>query len=203
MIAGQNIPSVIVQNLKDLLTLSGSHNTPSSSHFLPYTSGTTILLYCCTMLNYSSSSGISPALLVAHALLLKSTAPPPPSSALTRLARRRLLFKPSLSTTRTTALPASILPFLKKHARQHDDADDSHSCTASYSSDDEQYLQNPAGKRQRRQAAATLVQNFPSWTGVGKKSKAQPRPQVLIPPKGIGPISEPNQNDVLCGRGGR
>jgi hypothetical protein len=65
--------------------------------------------------------------------------------------------------------------------------------------------QNPAaqGKRQRRQAAATLVQNFPSWTGVGKKSKAQPRPVVQIPPRGIGPVAEPNQNDVLCGRGGR
>ena len=64
--------------------------------------------------------------------------------------------------------------------------------------------QNPAqGKRQRRQAAATLVQNFPSWTGVGKKSKAQPRPAVQVPPRGIGPVTEPNQNDVLCGRGGR
>lgn len=60
--------------------------------------------------------------------------------------------------------------------------------------------QNPAGKRQRK-AAAALVSNF---TGVGgKKSRAQPRPAVQIPPRGIGPIAEPNRNDVLCGRGGR
>jgi len=30
-----------------------------------------------------------------------------------------------------------------------------------------------------------------------------PRPVLAIPPKGIGPIAEPNPNDVLCGRGGR
>ena len=36
-----------------------------------------------------------------------------------------------------------------------------------------------------------------------KKSTAQPRPEIQIPPRGIGPIHEPNDNDVLCGRGGR
>ena len=71
-----------------------------------------------------------------------------------------------------------------------------------YYTDDDNQL--PGGKRQRRQAAATLVSNVSNWTGVGgKKSKAQPRPVVQVPPKGIGPIVEPNQNDVLCGRGGR
>lgn len=38
---------------------------------------------------------------------------------------------------------------------------------------------------------------------MGKKSIAQPRPQLHVPPGGIGPIQEPNENDVLCGRGGR
>ena len=38
---------------------------------------------------------------------------------------------------------------------------------------------------------------------MGKKSTAQPRPQLHVPPRGIGPIQEPNVNDVLCGRGGR
>jgi hypothetical protein len=38
---------------------------------------------------------------------------------------------------------------------------------------------------------------------MGKKSTAQPRPQLHVPPRGIGPIQEPNENDVLCGRGGR
>merc|ERR1719217_278698 len=33
-------------------------------------------------------------------------------------------------------------------------------------------------------------------------SVAQPRPVLTVPPKGIGPIDEPNRNDVLCGRGG-
>mmetsp|Transcript_54688 Transcript_54688/g.163435 ORF Transcript_54688/g.163435 Transcript_54688/m.163435 type:complete len:167 (+) Transcript_54688:195-695(+) len=30
-----------------------------------------------------------------------------------------------------------------------------------------------------------------------------PKGSVLIPPKGIGPVEEPNPNDVLSGRGGR
>lgn len=38
---------------------------------------------------------------------------------------------------------------------------------------------------------------------MGKKSTAQPRPQLHVPPRGIGPIQVPNVNDVLCGRGGR
>ena len=38
---------------------------------------------------------------------------------------------------------------------------------------------------------------------MAKKSTAQPRPKLNIPPRGIGPIEEPNENDVLCGRGGR
>lgn len=70
-------------------------------------------------------------------------------------------------------------------------------------------------KRQRRQAAAIVVESL--WNGNSKddtsgdktsttptrKSTAQPRPVLTIPPKGIGPIADPNVNDVLCGRGGR
>ena len=59
-------------------------------------------------------------------------------------------------------------------------------------------------KRQRRQAAAIVVQSL--WganNNMGRKSTAQPRPAVHVPPRGIGPIAEPNENDVLCGRGGR
>lgn len=59
---------------------------------------------------------------------------------------------------------------------------------------------NSGRKRQRRQAAALVVQSFVT---MGKKSTAQPRPTLNIPPRGIGPIEEPNENDVLCGRGGR
>jgi hypothetical protein len=36
----------------------------------------------------------------------------------------------------------------------------------------------------------------------GRKSTAQPRPVLHVPPRGIGPVA-PNVNDVLCGRGGR
>ncbi|GKZ01266.1 hypothetical protein MPSEU_001077600 [Mayamaea pseudoterrestris] len=36
-----------------------------------------------------------------------------------------------------------------------------------------------------------------------KPSSAQPRPTLKIPPRGIGPITDPHENDVLCGRGGR
>ena len=36
-----------------------------------------------------------------------------------------------------------------------------------------------------------------------KQSTAQPRPKIAIPPGGIGPILDPNINDVLSGRGGR
>ncbi|KAL3918256.1 MAG: hypothetical protein SGARI_007514, partial [Bacillariaceae sp.] len=38
---------------------------------------------------------------------------------------------------------------------------------------------------------------------MGRKSTAQPRPVLNVPPRGIGPIVDPNDNDVLCGRGGR
>lgn len=79
--------------------------------------------------------------------------------------------------------------------------------------DYDHYFQNPtassasaaAHKRQRRQAAAAFL--FPTATttaatgqGMGRKSTAQPRPVLHIPPRGIGPIVEPNANDVLCGR---
>jgi hypothetical protein len=42
-----------------------------------------------------------------------------------------------------------------------------------------------------------------SAAGTGRKSTAQPRPSIHIPPRGIGPVYNPNCNDVLCGRGGR
>lgn len=59
-------------------------------------------------------------------------------------------------------------------------------------------------KRQRRKAAGNLVSNLITGvTSVGKKSTAQPRPVIQVPPRGIGPIYDPNCNDVLCGRGGR
>mmetsp|Transcript_2287 Transcript_2287/g.5228 ORF Transcript_2287/g.5228 Transcript_2287/m.5228 type:complete len:290 (-) Transcript_2287:1172-2041(-) len=73
-------------------------------------------------------------------------------------------------------------------------------------------------KRQRRQAAAVVVESLfnngatssnnggaSNKTGNTsmRKSTAQPRPVHKIPPRGIGPISDPNENDVLCGRGGR
>jgi len=70
-------------------------------------------------------------------------------------------------------------------------------------------------KQQRRQAAAIVVESL--WnngssndasspragSGTTRKSTAQPRPILNVPPKGIGPIADPNVNDVLCGRGGR
>jgi hypothetical protein len=62
-------------------------------------------------------------------------------------------------------------------------------------------------KKQRRQAAAGVVQSL--WgnnsqnDAMGRKSTAQPRPVLNVPPGGIGPIANPNENDVLCGRGGR
>lgn len=59
-------------------------------------------------------------------------------------------------------------------------------------------------KRQRRQAAAIVVESL--WnqnSAMGRKSTAQPRPKLFVPPRGIGPIVDPNDNDVLCGRGGR
>ena len=40
-------------------------------------------------------------------------------------------------------------------------------------------------------------------TPSSRKSTAQPRPSIHIPPRGIGPVYNPNVNDVLCGRGGR
>lgn len=67
-----------------------------------------------------------------------------------------------------------------------------------YSTYDPQYNR----KRQRRQAAAVVVESL--WNNeMGRKSTAQPRPVLTVPPRGIGPIVDPNENDVLCGRGGR
>ena len=36
-----------------------------------------------------------------------------------------------------------------------------------------------------------------------KASTAKPRPRVYVLPRGIGPVKDPNDNDVLSGRGGR
>jgi len=70
-------------------------------------------------------------------------------------------------------------------------------------------------KQQRRQAAAIVVESLwnngsnndtstpKSGGGTARKSTAQPRPKLIVQPRGIGPIADPNVNDVLCGRGGR
>ena len=72
--------------------------------------------------------------------------------------------------------------------------------------------QNANRKRAKRQVAGGLVAGLfgqpqqaqpVKMTPSGKKSTAQPRPAVTVPPLGIGPIFEPNDHDVLCGRGGR
>ena len=69
--------------------------------------------------------------------------------------------------------------------------------------------QNAQRKRAKRQTAGALVtgllgQQAPvKLTPSGKKSTAQPRPAVTVQPRGIGPVMDPNDNDVLCGRGGR
>ena len=57
-------------------------------------------------------------------------------------------------------------------------------------------------KRQREQTAAIVVKSLGS-RNLGRKSTAQPRPVLYVPPRGIGPTIHPNVNDVLCGRGGR
>eukprot|EP00542_Grammatophora_oceanica_P003635 CAMPEP_0194068710 /NCGR_PEP_ID=MMETSP0009_2-20130614/87242_1 /TAXON_ID=210454 /ORGANISM="Grammatophora oceanica, Strain CCMP 410" /LENGTH=585 /DNA_ID=CAMNT_0038721833 /DNA_START=148 /DNA_END=1905 /DNA_ORIENTATION=- len=73
----------------------------------------------------------------------------------------------------------------------------------------DQFLYYDPNKRQRRQAAGLVVSSFlPGGNnntpgGGGKKSTAQPRPKLHIAPRGIGPIADPNKNDVLSGRGGR
>ena len=71
-------------------------------------------------------------------------------------------------------------------------------------------LQNHGRRQQKRQTAGNMIGNFLKGGGGGggnggrkKTSTAQPRPQILIPPKGIGPVHDINANDVLCGRGGR
>lgn len=88
-------------------------------------------------------------------------------------------------------------------------------------------VQENARKRQRRQTAGNLVVNTFFNRGGGpppgtvaaaasaaaaaaakttpkkKQSTAQPRPLIAVPPGGIGPVNDPNVNDVLSGRGGR
>lgn len=84
-------------------------------------------------------------------------------------------------------------------------------------------IQDNARKRQRRQTAGNLLVNTlfnraannntttpnANAAAIGsklpkkKQSTAQPRPHIAVPPNGIGPILDPNVNDVLSGRGGR
>ena len=145
---------------------------------------------------YNVSPALSRALLLRSILLSKpsSVAPTTATTPFALAGRRSVLDLGHYHTNPRTP----IAPFSKKHGLSPTvSVDDTASLSSSHSDDDADDSQNPDGKRQRRQAAATLVQNFPSWTGVGKKSKAQPRPAVHIPPRGIGPIAEPNQNDVL------
>jgi hypothetical protein len=54
-------------------------------------------------------------------------------------------------------------------------------------------------KQKRRHTAGSFF-----WEPFRRKSStAQPRPRILVPPRGIGPVYDFNENDVLCGRGGR
>jgi hypothetical protein len=64
--------------------------------------------------------------------------------------------------------------------------------------------------RQRRQrVVGTFVSPGPAPNPVSlsspskKHSGKQPRPNIYVSPRGIGPVIDPNDNDVLCGRGGR
>jgi len=61
-------------------------------------------------------------------------------------------------------------------------------------------------KQRRRQAAGAVLSNLVRGNNNNNKKKqstAQPRPEIRVPPRGIGPVTELNTNDVLCGRGGR
>jgi hypothetical protein len=64
--------------------------------------------------------------------------------------------------------------------------------------------QDNGRKKIRRETAGKLMATL--WKGKPKKqriSTAQPRPEIIVPPRGIGPVHDLNVNDVLCGRGGR
>ena len=92
-----------------------------------------------------------------------------------------------------------------------------HAASATATSNYYAAQQNAQRKRAKRQTAGALVAGLlgqqgsqthsqstqPKVTPSGKRSTAQPRPAVTVPPRGIGPVVEPNENDVLCGRGGR
>jgi hypothetical protein len=52
-------------------------------------------------------------------------------------------------------------------------------------------------------SSSSSSNNVAVAASVVRKSTAKPRPILNVPPRGIGPIIEPNKNDVLCGRGGR
>lgn len=104
-------------------------------------------------------------------------------------------------------------PFDQSSEYYHPNNGSTHPLDAYYANLYQQYNR----KRQRRQAAAIVVESL--WnnnnsddtssgnqlnnTTATRKSTAQPRPVLTVPPKGIGPIADPNVNDVLCGRGGR
>ena len=87
----------------------------------------------------------------------------------------------------------------------HPAVSDQHCCYRNFLNASNRASSQMNVKRQRRQAAAAVVGSL--WSSnndtLEKKSTAQPRPQLHVPPRGIGPIVDPNKNDVLCGRGGR
>jgi hypothetical protein len=61
-------------------------------------------------------------------------------------------------------------------------------------------LQEYSRQKRRR---FDVVENCSGFVPPQQRKKKQPRPEIQIPPRGIGPVKEPNKNDVLSGRGGR
>jgi len=84
-----------------------------------------------------------------------------------------------------------------------------HSCTSNAT-----YQNICTGQKRQRQQITNNTQQQQEGEDSGnnnsnkkrkrfRKSMAQPRPRIQVPARGIGPIREPNCNDVLSGRGGR
>jgi len=64
-------------------------------------------------------------------------------------------------------------------------------------------FRNDSGSQQQQSTASPASASSSKPKSKPKKSTAQPRPDIHIPPRGIGPVRDPNPNDVLSGRGGR
>ena len=88
----------------------------------------------------------------------------------------------------------------KKKARNKE-KEGSHYATGALFRTDNDSSSNSGNNNNNSHGVAGAVSNSSNKPRAFEPQKAQPLPTVQVPPRGIGPVHEPNLNDVLSGRG--